>query len=347
MTPHLASALAVGLVLALTSVARAEEPPTLARAEAAYVAVDFESTVSLAHDALVAGGNEPSSTLRLYTLLGIAAAALGDEATARDAFRHVVALDPQGHLDKTLSPKIRSPYLDVRGEVTAHGEIRPLQAYLTRQAQSLLVDLDDPVGIAHAVEVSYRAAHAPELLTAQLTPGEASVGPVPAGAKQVEYALVVRDAHRNELYRRGKPERPEVLSLTPRDYGIEGPPSAVAPSPTGYYVASALLAAAGVGAAGVGAYFTVQREQAAHEWNSSSCEQPGASRADQCASVDERRAQAEHLAVGFYVGGGALLAGSLVTFLLAPSSTPGTSQRARLPCTPGVAPLGAACTLSF
>jgi hypothetical protein len=156
----------------------------------------------------------------------------------------------------------------------------------------------------------------------------------------------VRDAHGNELYRRGRAERPEVLSLTPRDYGIEGPPPAAA-NATGYYVASAILAVVGAGAASVGAYFTVQREQAAKEWNSSSCEQPGASRAEQCASVDERRAQTEHLAIGFYVGGGVLLAGSLVTFLLAPSSTPSTAHRARLPCTPGVAPLGASCTLSF
>src|SRR5262245_51490176 len=122
MHSRLTFALGLGLSLVLASAtARAEEQSPLARAEAAYVAVDFESTQSLAKDALVAGGNDPTSTLRIYTLLGISAAAMGDEAAAREAFRQVVALDPLGHLDKTLSPKIRSPYLDVRGEVTARG----------------------------------------------------------------------------------------------------------------------------------------------------------------------------------------------------------------------------------
>jgi hypothetical protein len=73
----------------------------------------------------------------------------------------------------------------------------------------------------------------------------------------------------------------------------------------------------------------------------------GASRGEQCADVDDRRQTAQALALGFYAGGGALLVGSLVTLLLAPSGAPAPSRRATLPCTPGVAPLGAACTLSF
>ena len=345
MLPRLSPALGLCLVLA-TGAARAEEQATLARAEAAYVSVDFESTQTLAREALAAGGNDPTSTLRLYSLVGISAAAMGDEAAARDAFRQVVALDPLGHLDKTLSPKIRSPYLDVRGELTARGEIRPLQGHLTHQGQNVLLDLDDPVGVAHGVEVSYRAEGAQQFVALNLTPGESKVGPAPAGTKRVDYVLVVRDAQGNELFRRGTPERPASLALAAPDSALAAT-HAAPPSPTGYYLASGLLAVGGVAAAGVGAYFTVQREQAASEWNGSSCEAPGATRAEQCASVDDRRARAEHLAVGFYIGGGALLAGSLVTFLLAPAAPSRESRRAQLPCVPGVAPLGAACTLSF
>src|SRR5262249_19240600 len=145
---HRRLAWSVAFALALHApLARAETPPKLAEAEAAYLAVDFEGTKTLARDALVAGGNEPAATLRLYTLLGVAASALGDEETARAAFRYVVALDPQGHLDKALSPKIRSPYLEVRGQLSAGGELAPLEARLTHQGSKLALELTDPAGI--------------------------------------------------------------------------------------------------------------------------------------------------------------------------------------------------------
>src|SRR6185436_7095168 len=106
------------------------------------------------------------------------------------------------------------------------------------------------------------------------TPGESKVGPAPAATTRLDYVLVVRDAQDNELYRRGTPERPASLALA-ADYGLPATHADPPPSPAAYYLASGLLAAGGVAAAGVGAYFTVQREQAASEWNSSSCEQPG------------------------------------------------------------------------
>ena len=94
--------------------ALADERATLERAEAAYAAVDFETARTESRAALAAGGHEPTDTLRLYTLLGISASALGDEDAARAAFRRVVALDPALRLDKSLSPKIRSPFLEFR-----------------------------------------------------------------------------------------------------------------------------------------------------------------------------------------------------------------------------------------
>lgn len=96
----------------------------------------------------------------------------------------------------------------------------------------------------------------------------------------------------------------------------------------------------------MGAYFTVQREQAAKEWNGLKCETPGASRGEQCADVDARRKTAEHVAIGLYATAGALVAASIVALLVAPSA-PAKAAQIRLPYVPGVAPLGAACTLSF
>src|SRR3954452_12992112 len=113
-------ATALGLMLACaTTTARGETSSALAAAEAAYVAVDFDGTRSASENALNEGNHDPTETLRLYTLLGIATATLGQEAEAREAFRRVLGIDPEAGLDKELSPKIRSPYLEVRGELSA------------------------------------------------------------------------------------------------------------------------------------------------------------------------------------------------------------------------------------
>jgi hypothetical protein len=338
------------LVLALTLLAapalHADAGATLAGAEAAYLAVDFESTKTLAHDALHQGGNEPAETLRLYTLLGIASSALGEEDAAREAFGRAIALDPQRRLDQTLSPKIRAPYLEVRGQLTARGELPALVGRLIEEAGGLRVELVDPTAIGRGIELSYRREPATPFTKVTLAAAPARLRSVPSGAKRLEYVLVVRDEYGNAVFRRGTEADPAVLQAAPRDEGLERRSTDRAPHPGTYHLAAGILAGAGLAAVGVGAYFSVQRERAAREWNGSQCEQPGTPRGEQCADVDARRKTAEHVAIGLYAGGGALIVASVVTLLVAPSA-PAKAARGRLPCVPGIAPLGAACTVSF
>jgi len=328
---------------------RAEEAGTLGAAEAAYLAVDFETTKTQSAVALERGGQSVKDTLRLYTLLGVSAAALDDNDMARDAFRHVIALDPAGRLDQSLSPKLRAPYLEVRGELSARGELPPLSARLVAREGTLSVALADPVGIANRVELRLRAAHHAAFTTTRILKARVETWHLEAPAKQVEYTLAVLDEHGNALFELGSSARPEQLGTAPRDYGLTALPAEPPPNPRGYHVAAGVLAGVGLGLAGTGAYFTVRREQAAREWNSASCEQPGATRGEQCAAVDERRASAEHWAIGLYVASGVLFASSLVTLLVAPSAATVSHEHAAvpLPCTAVVAPFGAACLLAF
>jgi hypothetical protein len=338
--------LALATLLASTT-AVAEEGATLERAEAAYAGVDFEATHTLSRDALAAGGNEPAATLRLYTLLGIAAAALGDDAAARDAFRHVIAIDPAVRLDKTLSPKLRSPFLETRGQLTASGELAPLRARLLRTGGTAELTLSDPAGVAHVIDVTYRADEKQAFTRAHLRPDQTRILAPDVRPKQLEYSLVVRDAHGNALFRHGTEQEPARLSIVPRRRSGDKPEQAPV-SNGGYYLTAGLLAGAGVAAGGVGAYFHVRREKAAREWNGATCEQPGGTRGTLCEEVNDRRASAEQLAVGLYAGGGALLIGSLVALLVAPGAEAASAkERATLPCVPSVAPAGAACSLSF
>jgi hypothetical protein len=341
------SALVLAFTLLAAPALHADEGASLARAEAAYLEVDFESTKRLAHDALHAGGNEPADTLRLYTLLGIASSALGEADAAREAFSRVIALDPQGRLDKTLSPKIRAPYLEIRGQLSARGDVPALEGHLTYDVGTLRLELVDPTAIGHAIEVSYRAEYAESFTSVKLAKAPAKLGPAPAGAQRLEYALVVRDEYGNVIFRRGSEEQPELLALTSPNDRFKVAPSEPAPNAGAYHLAAGLLGGAGLAAVGVGAYFTVQREQAAREWNSSACEQPGSTRGEQCGDVDARRKTSEHVAIGLYAAGGALIVAGVVTLLVTPSARPAKAGRLSLPCVPGVAPLGAACSLSF
>jgi tetratricopeptide (TPR) repeat protein len=345
LIPALSAAVAYSLVATRAS---AEQTASLAAAEAAYLQIDFEGTSSACQAALKEGTHDSAETLRLYTLLGIAASSLGEESEAKEAFRRVIAIDPAAGLEKTLSPKVRAPYLEVRGDVMAKGELTPLHARLLRQAGHLALELDDPAEVTSSIDVAYRIGASAKVARWHLARQNKAVqSEALPDTSRVEYTLTVRDAYGNALFRAGSDAAPEVLAPIPAAIPaahVEGPPP---PNRTPYYVTAGLLAAGGVAAGVAGAVFHVQREEAAHEWNSSACEHPGETRGEQCADVDQRRQTAQNLALGFYAGSGALLIGSLITLLVAPSSAPGAEPRAALPCVPGVGTLGAACRIAF
>lgn len=340
-------ATALGLMLAFGSVsARAEPSSALSAAEAAYVAVDFEGTRTAAENALNEGNHDPTETLRLYTLLGIASSTLGQEAEAREAFRRVIGIDPDAGLDKALSPKTRSPYLEMRGELAAKGKLTPLSARAVRHGGRLFVELNDPASIAAGIDVAYRAGSSQQVTHFHVARGqEAMASSVVSDMSRVEYTLTVRDGYGNALFRIGSEAEPQIIDPDP--YARDAEVRAVHRSRGPYYLAAGLLAGAGVAAGATAVYFHVQRQDAAREWNSNACEQPGQTRGQQCADVDDRRKRDQNIAIGLYATSGALLVSSLVTLLVAPSTRVDAAATKSLPCVPGVGTLGAACHITF
>jgi hypothetical protein len=334
-------------MLAFGSVsAHAEPSAALAAAEAAYLAVDFEGTRSATENALNEGNHDPTETLRLYTLLGIATSTLGQEAEAREAFRRVLGIDPDAGLDKALSPKIRSPYLEVRGELSAKGTLSPLSARAVRHGGRLFVELNDPANIMAGIDVAYRAGSSPDVTHFHVAHGqEAIASSVVSDTSRIEYRLTVRDGYGNALFRVGSEATPEVLEPDPgaRDAEVH----AVRRSRGPYYLAAGLLAGAGVAAGATAVFFHVRRQDAASEWNSTACEQPGSTRGQQCADVNDRRKRDQNIAIGLYAASGALLLSSVITLLVAPTSRAESAAATSLPCVPGVGTLGAACRFSF
>lgn len=306
--------------LLLPTPALAQTAGKLAEAERAYAEVDFERTRTLARAALTQGSNDRSATARLYLLLATAAAALDQTDEAKLAFRHVLAMDPQLKLDKTLSPKIRAPYLEARGSLGLEEGKPPLEVSLLRKQNELELTLKDALDVAEKVELASRVAPAEFFTRRHLEPRGAQRVPAPA-AGELQYFVRVTDAHDNVLLELGTEDEPQRLVLVSQPAPAGAAPSPVKDvNPTPYYATAATLAVLGLASGTGSAIMYMRREDAAEEWNGSGCEQPGATRAEQCGDVDDRRKRAEYLAIGLGAASGALLVGSVITLLLAPSS---------------------------
>lgn len=321
----------LALSLLFSASAFAEPGPlraALAAAERAYQDVDFPTTREQAERALEAGGGSPEETARLHVLLGISAAALGDAQAAKPHFIAALAIDPTLRLDKNLSPKIRDPYLEAQGFWSAASERLALRAVPSADGAQIVVRLQDPTSLVSKLELRVAAAGARERSQFLRDPAPETRFPVPSALAERDYEYVLRalDRFGNVLGERGSDADPLLVRRRAHDT-----PSARAPQGRSYVLPVA-LAAAGLGATAVGVLFHVKREQAAHEWNGPECENPGATRGGQCQSVNSRIQSDERFAIGFYAGGGALLAGSLISLLVVRPSGAASERASALGC---------------
>jgi hypothetical protein len=318
--------IAFGALLAAPALADgASTSSALAAAEHAYQDVDFPAAREQAQRALEAGEASPEQTARLHVLLGISAAALGDTDDAKQHFIAALAVNPALRLDRNLSPKIRGPYLEAQGYWSASGERLALRATRAGDATHLVIRLDDPASLVSKLELRLGAVGAQERSSFTLEPTAVTRVAVPAKLRDHDYEYVLRalDRYGNVLSERGSDADPELVPHAP-----PGSTEPEVPRAGRSYFLPAVLAVTGLGAIATGVVFNVKREQAAHEWNGPSCENPGSTRQQQCQAVDSRIQSSERLAVGFYAGGGALLAGSVISLLAGRAPAPVPTQRA-------------------
>ncbi len=325
MKSHSLALLVLGLALATPVAAHAEtSAATLAAAERAYQDVDFPATREAAQHALEAGGSSPEQTARLHVLLGISAAALGDADDAKQHFIAALAVSPELKLDKSLSPKIRDPYLQAQGYWSAASERLALRAAPSSDGSHLVLQLRDPATLAAKIALDVGPAGGTDRTSFTLEPSPATRFDLPAKlrARDYEYVLRALDRYGNVLSELGSDADPTLVHAA-------APPSAppIAAPRARSYLLPIVLGVAGIGAVAAGVVFNVKREQQAHTWNGPSCEQPGATRLAQCSNVNDHIQMNERLAVGFYAGGGALIAGSIIT-LIAGRPTPEATPRA-------------------
>lgn len=306
--------------LLATPAAWADGNVRLADVQKAYADVDYEGTRRLAKAALERGGNDRTATAELYLLWGTAAAALDQADEARTAFIYVLALNPDAKLERSLSPKIRAPYLEARGSMSLMDGKPALNLALQRRNQELEVVLTDASHIVARIELATRARQDEPFAHRHLQATARQRVPTPSAA-ELDFFLQALDRYGNVLFELGNQDEPERLALV----GSAPHPAASVPAGrdlnrTPYYVTAGALAGLGLAAGGVATVQYLRREDAAREWNGSGCERPGMTREQQCGDVDARRQHAESFAIGFAASGGALLLGSFVTLLVTPAS---------------------------
>jgi hypothetical protein len=307
--------------LGSVSLARAQAATSLSDVQKAYAEVDYERTRTLAAAAIQRGGGARAQTSELYLLWATAAAAVDHPDEARTAFSFAIASNPELKLERSLSPKIRAPYLEARGALSSTDARPPLAVTLRRHKQGLELELHDVLQVASAVAISTRAAESAPFVRRRFEATPTRRIPTPPGS-ELQLFVQVLDRYDNVLFELGTEEEPQrmvqVSSEKPSPARLA---PANGPSALPYYVTSGALAVLGLAAGGVATAMYVRREDAAREWNGSGCEQPGFTRAQQCGSVDDRRKKAQYLSVGFAATGGALLVSSVVTLVLAPSTS--------------------------
>lgn len=303
----------------------------LVEAERAYQAVDFPATRALAKQAIEAGGADREQMARLYVLLGISAAAQGDAEEAKTDFVVALAVKPSLKLDKGLAPKVRDPYLEAQGYWAAASDRLTLNARPTTDQAHLVIQLSDPAALVSKLELRLaRSGTAPRPVFAFVAaPTTRFTLPTDVRGQSYEYTLRALDRFGNVLAERGSDADPELVRVGSTLETEKVDAGTASAQPGRSYLLPIALGVAGLGAVSAGVAFQVKRENAAQDWNGASCEQPGQTRLQQCQDVDERRQKYEHLAIGFYAAGGALLTGSVIA-LIAGRPAPNSRLRAGL-----------------
>lgn len=328
----------------------------LGRAVKAHDALEFEDSRRLARQALQLGGHSKDDVERLWYLVAVASAALDEPAQAKDAFSRVLLLNPDVAIDKGLSPKLKSPFMEAKGTAP-----RPLGAELTidQATNGVRVRITDTQSWVHQAALRARVTPSTPFTrsVANISDNQAFF-PLRGLKGYLQYSLVLLDEHQNELFALGSQTQPIELGryspLATRTAAQEAsrrpPPQREATSATPYLVTGWTMLGLGVGAAAVGVPYHLRREARAKDWNSAACERPGAgTRNTQCGAIDRERARAQKYATVLYASGGGLALLGLVTLGLAPSDDDGEERtqqgEAQLAC--GFGYLALACDGRF
>lgn len=237
----LISALASGAAAADDAVA------ALSGAQRAYADVDYQKCREEAQRALTGPGDK-AARVDAWRYLGLCSAALGDTEAAREAFKHMLAIDRDARLPDGLSPRFTSSYREAKGSFVTGS---PLAFTVEREVvdggiRAVRLKLTDELGLVQ--KIAWRGE------------GGSSGGPVRAAAllelelpAEADVTVVALDPQGGEVAVLLLPGKKKVAEAPP-------PPPPVEPEDAGFpwlvvgSVAGGVIILGAVGA-GVAAYF--------------------------------------------------------------------------------------------
>jgi hypothetical protein len=295
------AAIAGALALAIAGAApaaRAGDDATglLDRARHAIDQVDYEGARKLADQALDQGGLAAADLARAHRLAGEIAAALGDDAGARDHFVRWILLAPDAALPAGASPKLTGPFAAARAEAGRLGAMR-LDLTATRAGNQVTIALggDDPLHLAGRLRVD--AGGGPP---AEGPPPEVEVD---AGPGAFTATVEVLDDRGDVLARRTVSA---VAAVTPAGAAHHRVPAAVR-WPTWTAIAAASL--------GTGAYFAWRVGKDKQDLDALNAASPMHS-FDEARAIDDR-GRRDALITNIALGVAAVAAvGAVVTFVV-------------------------------
>jgi tetratricopeptide (TPR) repeat protein len=205
------------------------EDPLLIRARALFNDLKFEEARAAFEQATSVRMATIDEVAAAYQGLGLVAATLGDEASARAAFMRLLAVKPLAELEGAdISPRQRAPFDAARqiaqGKSQPRIEHVPLAAWPPNEPVSLHVDVtSDWLGIVHGVRLLFRrgAGRYQELSVAGKAPFDVAVPPSPMGG--VEYYLEAMDEHGCPLSNWKSAESPQKVRITFAELAVATP----------------------------------------------------------------------------------------------------------------------------
>lgn len=147
-------AAAFAALLLATATAHAGDSPLLDQAQQAIDGVDYDAAKGLVDKAITAGALEPADLARAHMLAGEVAAALGDDATARDHFVRWLLLDPDAALPDGVSPKIAEPFAAAKEQAGTLGAMTiAVRVERSHGKVHVFLDARDPLNLIAGLRV--------------------------------------------------------------------------------------------------------------------------------------------------------------------------------------------------
>ena len=136
--------------------------PSLEQARSKYKELDYRAMPALLSEALLQRDISRQEYVEIYRLQGFCYTVLGDQSKARDAFVHLLVVEPGYEMESNVSPRFRGVFEKIKKEFAAQGTVtaqhQPPTEALSHSTAGIPVEvtLRDVFGRVAAVDAQVR-----------------------------------------------------------------------------------------------------------------------------------------------------------------------------------------------